>query len=217
MKLEEKIAIKGTITTVTGLHIGGSKSTMQIGGLDNIVVKTPHDVPYIPGSSLKGKLRSLLVKKMSGSKNEHDDPPEIQKLFGYQGRKKDENMQEKEPHISRLIFRDAYLREEQFKVDFNDCTLATDFTEEKYENVIDRKSGKAQHPRQMERVPAGVVFDFEIIMDIYEGDDKDKMIDLLKQAFSLLEDDYLGGSGTRGYGKIKIDYTIEEPKTYQDL
>lgn len=219
MKLQEKIAITGTITTVTGLHIGGSKSTIQIGGLDNIVVKTPHDVPYIPGSSLKGKLRSLLVKKNSNSKNEHEDPIEIQKLFGYQGRNKDEakNIQEKEPQISRLIFRDACLNEKQFKEKFTGCSLASDFTEEKYENVIDRKSGKAQHPRQMERVPAGAVFDFEIIMDIYEGDDKDKMIDLLKQAFSLLEDDYLGGNGTRGYGKVKIDYTIGKPKTYQDL
>jgi CRISPR-associated protein Csm3 len=69
----------------------------------------------------------------------------------------------------------------------------------------------------MERVPAGAVFDFEIIMDIYDGDDKDKMLEMLKQAFALLEDDYLGGSGTRGYGKVSIDYTIGNPKTYQDL
>jgi CRISPR-associated protein Csm3 len=219
MKLKEKIAITGTITAMTGLHIGGSKSTMEIGGMDNIVIKTPAGIPYIPGSSLKGKLRSLLVKEKSNSKNEHEDPVEIQKLFGYQGRNKDEakNIQEKEPQISRLIFRDAYLNVEQFKETFQGASLVTDFTEEKYENTIDRKSGKAQHPRQMERVPTDAIFDFEIIMDLYEGDDKGKMIELVKQAFALLEDDYLGGSGTRGYGKVKINYTIGEPKNYENL
>ncbi|HAL65585.1 MAG TPA: type III-A CRISPR-associated RAMP protein Csm3 [Bacteroidales bacterium] len=217
MKLQEKITITGTITTVTGLHIGGSKSTIEIGGIDNVVIKTPRGVPFIPGSSLKGKLRSLLVKKNSNSTNEHEDPIEIQKLFGYPGRNKDEKNQQKEPQISRLIFRDAFLNEEQFNKTFKNASLATNFTEEKYENVIERKSGKAQHPRQIERVPAGAVFDFEIIMDIYEGDDKDKMIKMLEQAFVLLENDYLGGSGTRGYGKVKIYHTIGIPKTYQDL
>ncbi len=217
MKLQEKITITGTITTVTGLHIGGSKSTIEIGGMDNVVIKTPKGVPFIPGSSLKGKLRSLLVKKNSNSVNEHEDPIEIQKLFGYPGRNKDEKNQGKEPQISRLIFRDSFLNEEQFNNTFKNASLATNFSEEKYENIIDRKSGKAQHPRQMERVPAGAVFDFEIIMDIYEDDDKDKMLEKLKQAFALLEDDYLGGSGTRGYGKVKIDYTIGTPKTYQNL
>ena len=218
MKLEEKIRITGTITTITGLHIGGSKNTMQIGGLDNTVIKTPNGVPYIPGSSLKGKMRSILVKKISDSKNEHDDPIEIQMLFGYQGRNRDEskNIQEKEPQISRLIFRDAYLNETKFQETFKESSLATDFTEEKYENVIDRKSGKAQHPRQMERVPSGAVFDFEIIMDIYEGDDKDEMLKMLEQAFALLEDDYLG-EVARGYGKVKIEYKISEPKIYENL
>lgn len=217
MKLQEKITIKGTITTVTGLHIGGSKSTIEIGGMDNVVIKTPLGVPFIPGSSLKGKLRSLLVKKNSDSKNEHEDPIEIQKLFGYPGRNNDEKNPGKEPQISRLIFRDSFLNEEQFSNTFKKASLTTNFSEEKYENTIDRKSGKAQHPRQMERVPAGAVFDFEIIMDIYDGDDKDKMLEMLKQAFALLEDDYLGGSGTRGYGKVKINYIIGNPKTYQVL
>jgi CRISPR-associated protein Csm3 len=185
--------------------------------MDNVVIKTPLGVPFIPGSSLKGKLRSLLVKKNSDSKNEHEDPIEIQKLFGYPGRNNDEKNPGKEPQISRLIFRDSFLNEEQFNNTFKKASLTTNFSEEKYENTIDRKSGKAQHPRQMERVPAGAVFDFEIIMDIYDGDDKDKMLEKLKQAFALLEDDYLGGSGTRGYGKVKIDYTIGNPKTYQVL
>ena len=77
--------------------------------------------------------------------------------------------------------------------------------------MIDRKSGKAQH-RQMERVPSGAVFDFEIIMDIYEGDDKDEMLKMLEQAFALLEDDYLGGSGTRGYGKVKSNIKLVNQK-----
>lgn len=209
MKLQEKIAITGTITAITGIHIGGSKSSIEIGGMDNIVIKTPQGVPYIPGSSLKGKLRSLLVKKLSDLLDIDSEPDIIKTLFGYQGQNKED------PQISRLIFRDAYLNEEQFKKTFKGATLSTEFTEEKYENVIDRKSGKAQHPRQMERVPVGAIFNFEIIMDVYQGDDKQEMIELLKQAFSLLEDDYLGGNGTRGYGKVKMDYTIGNPKTYK--
>jgi CRISPR-associated protein Csm3 len=211
MKLKEKITITGTITTITGLHIGGSKSTMEIGGLDNTVIKTPNGVPYIPGSSLKGKLRTLLVKKNSDSENVHDDPDDIKKLFGYQGKAKDKNSEAKDPQIGRLIFRDAYLNEDEFCETFIDPILATDFTEEKYENTIDRKSGKAEHPRSMERVPAGAIFDFEIIMDVYDGDNKEEMLSKLKQAFALLEDDYIGGSGTRGYGKVKIDSNIDRP------
>ena len=211
MKLKKKIIISGTITTDTGLHIGGSKNAMEIGGIDNTVIKTPKGVPYIPGSSLKGKLRSLLAKKISDSQDVDSDPDIIKLLFGYQGQNKDnENNKANESQISRLIFRDAYLNEEKFKNDFKDCHLATDFTEEKIENNIDRKTGKGQHPRQIERVPAGSVFDFKIVMDVYEGDKKEEMLEMLKLAFALLEDDYLGGNGTRGYGKVKIDHNIDK-------
>ncbi len=208
MKLIEKNIIKGIITLETGLHIGGSKSSLDIGGLDSPVIKTPLGVPYIPGSSLKGKIRSLLAKK-EGSGSEEEDSVLLRQLFGCVAKNKEE--------ITRLIFRDANMDTEKFKATFTkqDAILETDYSEGKWENTIDRKSSKA-NPRQLERIPAGAVFNFEIVMDIYENDNKLDMLNTLKEGFELLENDYLGGSGTRGYGKIKITSDIENPeiKTY---
>ena len=60
MKLVRIYTITGTIETVTGLHIGAGKDSIEIGGMDNPVIKHPHTGEhYIPGSSLKGKVRSL--------------------------------------------------------------------------------------------------------------------------------------------------------------
>lgn len=212
MKLISKTIITGTITLETGLHIGGSKSSLDIGGLDSPVIKNPLGVPYIPGSSLKGKLRSLLAMYNGGVKNVDEDIPKIKKLFGYPGKGS-----QVEGEFTRLIVRDSDLDINAFEKNFNkeEVILETKFTQEKAENTIDRKSGKAANPRFIERVPAGAVFNFELVLNNYEGDDSTGFINLIKQGFSLLEDDYLGGSGTRGYGKVKINYTISNPKTYQ--
>jgi CRISPR-associated protein Csm3 len=115
---------------------------------------------------------------------------------------------QKAQEITRLIFRDAYLDVEKFKQDFpeKEVKLETEFSEVKTENTIDRKTGKAQHPRTIERVPAGAVFHFEIILDKYDTDNSDEFEAKLKEGFALLENDYLGGSGTRGYGKVKIEW-----------
>ncbi|SHI73575.1 CRISPR-associated protein Csm3 [Cruoricaptor ignavus] len=203
MKLLDKKIITGTITLETGLHIGGSKSSMDIGGLDSPVIKTPLGVPYIPGSSFKGKIRSLLAKK-EGSDDVKNDSEILKKLFGSSTDERSGN--------TRLIFRDAYLDTKKFKENFAGAQMDEEFSEGKFENVIDRKSGKAQHPRQIERVPAGAVFDFEIVMDVYEGDDASEFENKLKEGFDLLQNDYLGGSGTRGYGKVNILHTINEAK-----
>lgn len=209
MKLIEKIILKGTITLETGLHIGGSKSTMDIGGLDSPVIKTPLGVPYIPGSSLKGKLRTLLAKSLNGAEKENDDTAIVRKLFGCSDKEKAE--------MTRLIFRDSILDEEKFKTTFidNNAILQTSHTEDKWENKIDRKKGMAENPRQIERVPSGAKFSLEIVADIYEGDDKVEILSTLKNGFALLEHDYLGGSGTRGYGKVKIDELSETPKVFR--
>lgn len=221
MKLISKTIITGKITLETGLHIGGSKSSLDIGGLDSPVIKSPLGVPYIPGSSLKGKLRSLLASKNNVNKNEneHDDIKSIKQLFGYAGKNKKGDEAAVPGEITRLIVRDAMLNKEEFKKEFTDkdAILETEFTQEKTENRIDRKSGKAANGgiRNIERVPAGAVFNFELVLNNYEGDENENFISLIKQGFSLLEDDYLGGSGTRGYGKVKINYTLSEPKKYQ--
>jgi CRISPR-associated protein Csm3 len=201
MKLLKKSILQGTITLETGLHIGSAKTALDIGGLDLPVIKTPKGVPYIPGSSFKGKIRTLLAKK-EGSLDVKDDSETLRKMFG--GIEvKDKKAQE----ITRLIFRDAYLDVEKFKQDFpeREVKLETDFTEIKTENTIERKTGKAQHPRTIERVPAGAVFRFEIVLDEYEGDKTEEFKKKLEEGFELLQNDYLGGSGTRGYGKVKIE------------
>lgn len=202
MKLIETKKLSGTITLETGLHIGGSKSSLDIGGLDSPVIKTPQGIPYIPGSSIKGKIRTLLGIKEGSLKVETDSQILI-KMFGTSEKGKET--------ISRLIFRDAILNETEFKNFFTDkgAILDTAYTEAKYENTIDRKSGttKTGGLRQIERVPAGAKFNFEIVVNIFD-EDKEDIIGKLKEGIDLLKDNYLGGSGSRGYGKVKIDYTI---------
>lgn len=198
MKLVQKHIIQGTITVKTGLHIGGGKSSLDIGGLDAPVIKTAKGIPYIPGSSIKGKLRSLLGMKGGSSEPKTDSEP-LRQLFGCSEKGKEEK--------TRAIFRDAYLDTEQFKtLNFNKDLLATEYTEEKYENVIDRVQGKAKNGglRQMERVPADTVFLFEIILNQYD-EDRENLLETLKKGIDLLNNDYLGGSGTRGYGQVKME------------
>ncbi|HPL06170.1 MAG TPA: type III-A CRISPR-associated RAMP protein Csm3 [Bacteroidales bacterium] len=203
MKLIETKIVKGRIILETGLHIGGSKSSLDIGGLDSPVIKTPQGVPYIPGSSLKGKIRSLLGIK-EGSVDVKYDSELLIKMFGTSEKGKET--------ISRLIFRDAMLDEEDFQKVFTDknAVLDTEFTEAKYENTIDRKSGTTKKGglRQIERVPAGAKFNFEIVVNRYENEGKadEDFLVTLKEGFKMLEDNYLGGSGSRGYGKVKIEY-----------
>ena len=202
MKLIETKIVKGIITLETGLHIGGSKSSLDIGGLDSPVIKTPQGVPYIPGSSLKGKIRSLLGIK-EGSLDVKDDSPLLVKMFGSSEKGKET--------ISRLIFRDVMLDETDFKKVFTEnAILDTDFTEAKYENTINRKSGTTKQGglRQIERVPASAKFDFEIVVNIFD-EDKEDIIGKLIEGIKLLESNYLGGSGSRGCGKVKIAYEIK--------
>lgn len=202
MKLIETKIVKGRIILETGLHIGGSKSSLDIGGLDSPVIKTPQGVPYIPGSSLKGKIRSLLGIK-EGSVDVKNDSELLVKMFGTSEKGKET--------ISRLIFRDAMLDEEDFYKTFieKNAVLDTGFTEAKYENTIDRKSGTTKRGglRQIERVPAGAKFNFEIVVNRFEdeGKEDDDFLITLKKGFKMLEENYLGGSGSRGYGKVKIE------------
>lgn len=199
MKLNNTKIIKGTITVETGLHIGGSKSSLDIGGLDTPVIKTPTGVPYIPGSSLKGKIRSLLALR-EGSSNYTAEPKWMQKMFGYLGDK------DNEAQKARLIFRDAHLDIESFNSTFEDAVLETNFTEGKFENTIDRSTGKTINGglRQLERVPVGAKFNFEIIINAFDGDNLDEFEQKLNDGMKMLESNYLGGSGTRGYGKVSF-------------
>ena len=101
------------------------------------------------------------------------------------------------------------LTEESKKVLLACDNLDMPYTENKWENVIDRTKGIAEHPRQSERVPAGAVFDAEFIINVWDDDKEDELISLFKKGIRLLENDYLGGSGSRGYGQIKFGEFVQ--------
>lgn len=206
IKLSKKIIYTGTITLKTGLHIGGTNASLNIGGPDKFVVRNPiNNIPYIPGSSLKGKLRSLVeIANGETDKGKPSNRSDTKSgaLFGVSG---DSNSS----RPSRLIIRDAML-------DINGCDFSnTDlpFTESKTEVSIDRITAKA-NPRTFERVPAGAKFKLNMVLNIFEGDDEQSLKDTIKQAIKLLEDDYLGGNGSRGYGQIAFEKLNEESREY---
>ncbi|MFC0322773.1 type III-A CRISPR-associated RAMP protein Csm3 [Gallibacterium melopsittaci] len=227
MKLQNIIEIKATLVLKTGLHIGAGDSEMHIGGIDNSVIKNPiTGLPYIPGSSLKGKIRSLLewrsgavqsnpltLKEATGDNAEA--VKNILRLFGISGDVKNQEQQVSEIGVSRLAFWDCEFTE-AWKKRLNDENLLA--TEAKSENTIDRITSTAGHPRQMERVPAGAEFSFKVTLRQFE-DDPDQLPELLLKGLRLLELDSLGGSGSRGYGKVEFkDLTINgESKQLVDI
>lgn len=207
MLLKEIITIRGQIKLRTGLHIGGSKDDIEIGGIDMPVIKHPNGEPYIPGSSLKGKMRSLIEwfqQKVEPDGTVHTcsekDCP-VCRIFGTTG--KDWRF-----GPTRLIVRDAFLNK-----DFKDRIQETgqSLTEEKVENWINRLEGKAGGGglRKIERVPAGAVFDFDMsykIMEIDGDSETDyRFFNEVLTALRLVEMDALGGSGSRGYGRIAFE------------
>ena len=209
IKLIKKIIYTGYIELKTGLHIGGTNAALNIGGPDKFVVRNPiNNIPYIPGSSLKGKMRALVEianGETNGGKPSNDPNSKSGSLFGISG----DNDKSK---ASRLIVRDAEL-----DVSNPDMFANTDlpYTESKTEVAIDRVTSKA-NPRTFERVPAGAKFKLNMVLNIFDGEDETKLRNTLKQAISLLEDDYLGGHGSRGYGQVKIilDNPEGQSKTY---
>lgn len=199
-QLVKKIKINTSITLITGLHIGGNCENVEIGGIDNPVVKlaSKGDVPYIPGSSLKGKMRCLLEQAAGAPKVGLDE--KVNNLFGITESKA--NNTSNQP--SKIIVRDVMLSEDSKNMLLGCDNLDMPYTENKFENVIDRVKGIAQHPRQTERVPAGAEFCAEFVINIWDDDDEQEMMALFEKGIRLLENDYLGGSGSRGYGQIKF-------------
>ncbi len=210
-KLIKKINYNGTITLKTGLHIGGTNAALNIGGPDKFVVRNPIDnKPYIPGSSLKGKMRALIeiyhgcvtIDERKGEVKASNDPESISgALFGVATAN-----QKNRP--SRLIVRDAELLNTE---KLNNTDLL--YTESKTENSVDRVTASA-NPRTFERVPAGAQFKLNMVLNIFEGENEEALKKTLMQAIALLEDDYLGGHGSRGYGQVEINIEKTEEKTY---
>lgn len=216
-KLIEKVIYTGVITAKSGLHIGGTNTAMGIGGPDKLVVRNPlTNIPYIPGSSLKGKMRALIELKYGlceVDENGKAGPSQNTKsesgmLFGTAGKNDDQ----KRP--SRVIFRDAPLIINNDNKDYGEEGVdftKTDmpYTESKTEVSIDRVTSAA-NPRTFERVPAGAKFRLEIVMNVFEDESFEKMNNVLQEAIALLQNDYLGGSGSRGYGQV--EFKMNEPE-----
>ena len=207
--LKGKLLIKGTIKLITGLHIGTSGDFSAIGAVDTIVIRdSVTNKPMIPGSSLKGKMRYLLARTKYNSSLETKEIKEedecIKRLFG-----------SSDPIItSRLQFQDSLLSDKSIE-DFKEFEFDLPYTEIKYENTIDRIKGVA-NPRQLERVPAGSEFNFKVVYNVEKIEDfKEDMKNILLM-MAVLEDDYLGGHGTRGYGRIKFKNLSLELKTYTE-
>jgi CRISPR-associated protein Csm3 len=205
-RLIKKIQLNYQIEIITGIHVGGSKESVEIGGIDNPVIKigTRDNQPYIPGSSIKGKMRSLL-EQISGSADVGGNDL-INDLFGFA----------KDGKPSRIIVRDAYMNEKDAEALKENDFLDMPYTEGKWENVIHRIKGTADHPRQIERVPAGVHFNAEFVINVWDDDPDGKIaISLLEKGIKALENDYLGGSGSRGYGQVKFHKTKETEVSFE--
>ncbi len=197
----KKVTKKIELEVLTGLHIGAGNDAVQIGGVDSAVIKDPvSSLPYIPGSSLKGKVRCLL--ETEGGYSEMDDT--INDYFGptsdYLKTKKNDKNYVQKP--TRYIFRDLKLDDDN-KQKFLSGEITTEF---KTEIVIDRNKGTAKDGglRTIERVPPSVKFKGEILIRVMKEDDETKLLELLKKGINLLSKDYLGGSGSRGYGAVKV-------------
>ena len=193
MIISERKLIEYEVELCTGLHIGGNKESYGIGGIDSPVIKDPlTNKPIIPGSSIKGKIRMLLTH----IDVENHNLDEIDKACG---------SSDKDIGLTRIIFRDLFLTEDSAKELENRLGKGF-YTEVKAENKIDNLKAM---PRFIERVPAGAKFHGECIVQKLD-EDKEDFFELLKRGFELLKNSALGGSGSRGYGKVNI--TIKNEK-----
>mgnify|MGYP006423592669 CR=1 FL=1 len=267
-----KFLIRSTLIIETGLHIGGSGENLDIGGLDKPVIRDPiTQQPYIPGSSIKGKLRSILerwfnkpLNRSGGSgtyRYESDDLEDgysiinnnqyiafqgaancpLSRVFGSTGNScliKQTLANEQDLEINetreiegesyskikgrnapaRLIVRDAHLQPESARK-LNNVDTGLFMTEWKFENGIDRITSAA-NPRQLERVPAGSQFNFELSYTVEREDQVVEDLQNIAIALAILEDDALGGHGSRGYGKVKFqnfNFTYRDINKYRQI
>lgn len=193
-----KIQITGVLETKTGMHIGGSSAFSAIGAVDSPVIKDVRNgKPMVLGSSLKGKIRTLLAKKYNEAVVNPDNDAEcIRRVFG--SAKKDRN---NKVHASKIIVSDMFLMNED---EIRNRGIES-LTEVKFENSINRATAVA-NPRQIERAIKGLQFGIDMIYEVENGKE-DEVIDdikLLAEGMKMLEYDYLGGSGSRGYGKVQF-------------
>jgi CRISPR-associated protein Csm3 len=218
-----KLVLEGEIHCQTGLHIGAGKGSLEIGGADNPVVKDAFGIPYIPGSSLRGRLRSLLeqtlglavpqeliyLSKRKGQEvriHQSDRPDdEICVIFGRNPGRVDkvsgDAIEGTVATPARLTVYDAPLLVDSITPQMRE-NLDDELTEVKSENAVDRITSQA-NPRTLERVPAGARFHFRMVLDVLCAEDR-PLLARVAEALRLLEDDALGGGGSRGSGRISL-------------
>ncbi|MEZ5399405.1 MAG: type III-A CRISPR-associated RAMP protein Csm3 [Bryobacteraceae bacterium] len=223
LKLIGKLILEGDLLCETGLHVGAGKGSLEIGGADNPVVKDAFGRPYVPGSTLRGRLRSLLeqtggltkptelvyVSRRRGQDvriHQSDRPDdEVCLLFGRSAGRMErvtgDPVSAAHATPARLTVSDAPLDLESITPQMRE-NLDDELTEVKSENAIDRITSQAS-PRTLERVPAGARFRIRMVLDILCEEDKE-LVAKLVQAMRLLEDDTLGGGGSRGNGRVRF-------------
>jgi CRISPR-associated protein Csm3 len=223
LRLIGKLLLDGELLCETGLHIGAGKGSLDIGGADNPVVKDAFGRPYVPGSSLRGRLRSLLehaagvvspealiyLSRRKGQEvriHQSDEAgDEVCLLFGRNPGRMDrvqgEAMDTTTATPARLTVYDAPLDLDSITQQMRE-NLDDELTEVKGENAIDRITAQA-NPRTLERVPAGARFRVRLVVDILCEEDKE-LVGRLGEGLLLLEDDSLGGGGSRGSGRVRF-------------
>ncbi|MBN1815274.1 MAG: type III-A CRISPR-associated RAMP protein Csm3 [Anaerolineae bacterium] len=224
VELYGRVFIRGDIRVVTGLHIGGSPAGLAIGGVDNPVIRDAQTgYPYVPGSSLRGKMRSLWEKMTGASQNwaigkgvrihvcekagDYKTCPVCQ-IYGVPG-------QLEASFPTRLVVRDVFLGRESERRLREQAQTDLPYTEVKWEAAIDRVTSAAT-PRQIERVPADTRFEgLEMVFSVYDPGDLARFVHVL-EAMQLLQDDYLGGLGSRGSGKIVFENLGISVRSRQD-
>ena len=226
IQLQGKIFLQGTIRAVTGLHVGGNSDDLEIGGIDNPIIRNAFDrKPYIPGSSLRGKMRGLLDRHFNNDLNkrvgrdvyvhECETPHDynvcpVCQVFGVAPIRQLSG----KTMPTRLIVRDTFLSDDASNA-LKEKDTDTLYAEIKTEVAIDRITSAAT-PRQQERVLAGTTFNpFQMIQSFYTQDDQGdlnaqleneiQLFDTVLKGMELLGDDYLGGSGSRGSGQIAFE------------
>lgn len=225
------LILRGKIECLTGLHIGGSKDKLEIGGVDSPVIRNPQTrYPYIPGSSLKGKLRHLLEYGLGEvhQKGHVSEAKPIVRLFGIgaddnkeeeeakkkkaksENKEQEDKVVEKRKGPARLVVRDCNPDKATIKM-WENLDSELEYTEYKPENSINRITSTA-NPRFIERVTADSKFEFEIIYTVYDMGDEDDLekeveddILNLKMAMRMLEHNFLGKAGSRGYGRVRFE------------
>ncbi len=203
-QLRGKLIIQAILKLESGLHIGGSSDFAPIGAVDSPFIRDPYTKqPIIPGSSIKGKMRTLLARCFCEDyilKDIKEDDDRIKRLFG--------SSEKESLSHSRLQFSDSFLTEKSFNI-MKKMDMDTYIGEIKFENTINRTTSIA-NPRQIERVPAGAEFNFRIIYNVESYDEIDEDMTLLADGIRLLHLDYIGGHGSRGYGRISLhDFNID--------